>query len=70
MDTDGATPPVHPLLARQLRRVGLALPGTPTPEQWTELVSRVSSAYEDGDRQRYIFERSLNIATREMDELT
>jgi diguanylate cyclase (GGDEF)-like protein/PAS domain S-box-containing protein len=59
--------PLHPLLNRQLRRLGLdADAGVPDAERWRELVQRVSRAYEEHDQERYLLERSQNLASQEM----
>ena len=59
---------VHPLLKRQLLRIG-AVEGAPTAEQWRALLERVSRAYEEGDNDRYTLERSMAISSSEMQRL-
>jgi PAS domain S-box-containing protein len=59
---------VHPLLKRQLRRIGTG-EGAPSAEQWRSLLERVSRAYEDTDNDRYTLERSLAISSSEMQHL-
>ena len=62
--------PLHPLLARQLERLGLADGGAvASPEQWRQLLQRVSRAYQEADQERYLFERSQDLASAEMTEL-
>ena len=59
---------LHPLLARQLRRLGLdaaAAQGTP----WLDLLERVSRAYTEADQERYLLERSQDLASGEMERL-
>jgi diguanylate cyclase (GGDEF)-like protein/PAS domain S-box-containing protein len=61
---------LHPLLRRQLRRLGI----DPTdlsavPPAWGQLLERVSNAYGDVDQERYLLERSQNLASREMGAL-
>ncbi len=60
----------HPLLTRQLKRVGvgssLDLPDTAA---WVALLDRVTRAYEDHDQERYLLERSQHIASAEMAQL-
>ncbi|MBK6864605.1 MAG: EAL domain-containing protein [Ideonella sp.] len=59
---------LHPLLARQLRRLGIdpqAEPGGP----WAALLERVSCAYTDADQERYLLERSQTLASGEMTRL-
>ena len=62
--------PLHPLLKRQLKRLGLDFEaGAPDAERWRELVQRVSRAYEEHDQERYLLERSQDLSSREMVEL-
>ena len=59
--------PLHPLLKRQLKRLGLDVEsGAPDAERWRELVQRVSRAYEEHDQERYLLERSQDLASQEM----
>ena len=68
---------LHPLLHRQLARLGLSADLSPgnSPDdafglrQWRELLSRISVAYTDADNDRYTFERSIDVSDREMAEL-
>ncbi len=60
----------HPMLQRQLRRADL------TPEalaaahpQLPGLMDRISRAYADAEQDRYLMERSQEVASREMGEL-
>lgn len=58
------------LLLRQLRRLGLSVDDAPQNRQaWQALLERVSAAYEDADRSRYLLERSLHISSQEMAKL-
>ncbi len=57
---------MHRLLARQLRR-HLAGDGGVPPE-WADLLSAVSSAYEQADQDRLLLERSLELASQELME--
>jgi PAS domain S-box-containing protein len=60
----------HPLLRRQLKRAGLSEDKLPASlESWHELIGRVSRAYTDADQDQYTQERSLEICSREMQEL-
>jgi diguanylate cyclase (GGDEF)-like protein/PAS domain S-box-containing protein len=62
--------PIHPLLLRQLRR--LALHADVPPDEaasWARLLERVSRAYAEADQDRYLLERSQQIASAEMAEL-
>jgi len=61
---------LHPLLLRQLRRLGLAADGLPADAgSWQQLLQRVSRAYDDHDQERDLLERSQNLASQEMAEL-
>ena len=60
--------PLHPLLARQLKRLGLETDEAPSPA-WRELLERVSLAYADTERERYLLERSQALASQEMAEI-
>jgi diguanylate cyclase (GGDEF)-like protein/PAS domain S-box-containing protein len=60
----------HPLLKRQLRKLGLdADAPPPVGAAWARLVERVSRAYTEADQDRYLLERSQQIASAEMAEL-
>jgi len=55
------------LLKRQLKRVGLdPEAGAPDAQRWRELLQRVSRAYEEHDQERYLLERSQELASQEM----
>jgi PAS domain S-box-containing protein len=59
--------PSHPLLVRQLARIGLAEDRPPaTADEWSQLLARVSASYTDADRARYTLERSLEVSSSEM----
>lgn len=61
---------LHPLLKRQLARLGVDRSGEPpSAERWAELLRRVSRAYEEADQERYLLERSQELASQEMAEL-
>ena len=61
---------MHPLLVRQLRRLGLGLDAPPAdPRAWLSLLERVSESYGDFDRERYMMERSLGISSAELRSL-
>ncbi len=62
--------PVHPLLQRQLRRLGLDAEVAPQQAgAWTRLLERISRAYTAAEQDRYLLERSQDIASGEMAEL-
>ena len=61
---------MHPLLARQLRRLGIVPDaGPPLSGPWTDLLARVNRAYEEHDQERYLLERSQELASQEMSAL-
>ena len=58
---------LHPLLVRQLRRIGLDTSGAAgAPEVPALLLERVSRAYTEADQDRYLLERSQEISSAEM----
>lgn len=57
---------MHPLLARQARRAGVDLQALDPAV--AQLLEHVSRAYGDSDQGRYLMERSLAIASREIRE--
>ncbi|MEW6741265.1 MAG: response regulator [Planctomycetota bacterium] len=62
--------PIHALLRRQLKRIGIANASMPPPgEAWLELLKRVSRSYAEADQDHYTLERSLEISSREMRDL-
>ncbi len=58
---------LHPLLQRQLQRLGLD--AAPADGNWALLLERISRAYDEAEQDRYLMERSQDIASREMSEL-
>jgi diguanylate cyclase (GGDEF)-like protein/PAS domain S-box-containing protein len=62
--------PLHALLKRQLQRLGLDPEGPPPDAAaWQELLERVGRAYADHDQERYLLERSQDLASQEMAQL-
>ena len=59
----------HPLLVRQLHRLGIDARQAPTSAQWSDLLERVSRAYQESEQDRYLLERSQDLASAEMAEL-
>jgi diguanylate cyclase (GGDEF)-like protein/PAS domain S-box-containing protein len=57
---------LHPLLVRQLRRVGIDPASGSDPLTLQSLLERVSRAYEAHDQELYLLERSQDLASREM----
>ena len=72
-----ATDGLHPLLHRQLARLGLSADRVPGDgpdrvfglHQWRELLHRISAAYNDADNDRYTLERAIDVSSSEMAEL-
>jgi diguanylate cyclase (GGDEF)-like protein/PAS domain S-box-containing protein len=65
---------LHPLLHRQLARLGLSADcfpenGASGLRQWRQLLGRISLAYTDADNDRYTLERSIDVSSHEMAEL-
>jgi PAS domain S-box-containing protein len=60
---------MHPLFSRQLARLGIAEDSPPSPDAWAKLLERISLAYTEADQARYVLERSLEMSSREMQEL-
>ena len=61
---------MHAQLERQLRKLGIAPDATSLDAAaWDALRERISRSYVTADQDRYLLERSLNIASAEMREL-
>jgi len=61
---------LHSLLARQLERLGIANgDAPPSADQWQQLKELISRAYQEADQDRYLLERSQDLASAEMTEL-
>ncbi len=60
---------LHPLLTRQLARLGIDRTQGPSQEQWEAVLESVSRAYRESDQDRYLLERSQDLASAEMTEL-
>ena len=61
---------LHTLLARQLKRLGLdAQAPPPDAAAWQLLLERVGRAYDDADQERYLMNRSQDLASQEMAQL-
>lgn len=60
---------LHPLLLRLLKRCKIDVATDLTDPRWLELSKRVSRTLVDNDEDRYLRERSLDISSREMQEL-
>jgi two-component system sensor histidine kinase/response regulator len=60
----------HPLLARQLKRLGLTqMSEAPSREVWLRLLERVDQTYTEADQGRMLMERSLALSSHEMQSL-
>lgn len=61
---------MHPLLRRQLKRLGLDPTNCPAdPAGWQAMLDRVSQSYADNDQGRALLEQSLDVTSREMQGL-
>jgi len=60
---------MHPVLRRQLAKLGVTPDAPPSAEEWRAALERVSHAYEQADRERAMLERSLKVSSDEMQEL-
>jgi diguanylate cyclase (GGDEF)-like protein/PAS domain S-box-containing protein len=61
---------MHPLLLRQLARLGLGPDTYPgSLAQWRLLLARVSRAYIEAEQDRYLLERSQDLASSELHEV-
>jgi PAS domain S-box-containing protein len=60
---------MHPLLERQLRRIGLSADTPPDCAAWQRLLERVENSYRQADQARDLVERSMVLSSREMREL-
>ena len=61
---------MHPLLKRQLKRVGSIDPAILlSPEGWQGLLERISNAYTEADQGRELLEQSLALSSKEMQQL-
>lgn len=61
---------MHPLLARQLKRLGLdEQHPPPSLEAWGELLERIDRSYVEADQGHALLERSLALSSKEMQDL-
>ncbi|MGB2945183.1 MAG: PAS domain S-box protein [Nitrospira sp.] len=61
---------MHPLLKRQLKRIGLDEATVPTSlDGWQQLLERVNQSYLESDQGHELLERSIALSSREMQEL-
>lgn len=60
---------MHPLLARQLKRLGLDEAHPPSSVVWDELLRKIDQSYVEADQGHALLERSLALSSAEMQEL-
>ena len=60
---------MHRLLKRQLERLGLSLTTLPDAGAWEQLLERISASYSQSDEARQLSERSMEISSRELQDL-
>lgn len=61
---------MHDILNRQLKREGLSEDTPPAgADAWAAFLKDVDRAYSQADQDRYLLERSLEVSTREMEEI-
>jgi hypothetical protein len=59
----------HPLLERQLKKAGLEAGSLPANlAAWTGLLEHINRAYTEHEQDRYLLERSLTLASEEMEQ--
>jgi signal transduction histidine kinase/DNA-binding response OmpR family regulator len=60
---------LHKTLRRQLRKAGIADPSrAPSQAEWEALLGKVNASYEEADRDRYLFQRMLDISSEELEQ--
>ena len=57
---------LHPVLLRQLKKLGVSTSTVPTIDEWLDVLARIDHAYEEADRSRYLSERSSELVSEEM----
>ena len=61
---------MHPLLTRQLKRLGLGPQDPPpNPEVWGQILERISQSYVEAEQGHALLERSLALSSEEMQNL-
>ncbi|MBS0150106.1 MAG: PAS domain S-box protein [Nitrospira sp.] len=60
---------MHPLLARQLKRLDLDEAHPPSSVAWNELLKKIDQSYVEADQGHALLERSLALSSAEMQEL-
>lgn len=59
----------HPVLRRQLARLGLREDAPPDEATWAKLLRRIEGHYRSADADRYLLERAIEQSSRELREL-
>jgi hypothetical protein len=59
----------HPLLTRQLRRLGLSEDKLPDVVGWQAMIDVVQRTYQEADQDRRMLEHSLDVSSEEMVEM-
>jgi len=60
---------MHRLLRRILKKSGLAADTTPSIDEWHKFLEKLDDTFVNNDEDRYLLERSLDISSKEMEEL-
>ena len=60
---------MHRLLRRILKKSGLSVDRVPSSEGWSKFLEKVDETFVSNDEDRYLLERSLEISSKEMEEL-
>lgn len=60
---------MHPLVKRQLKKLGLLDVIAPSSEQWQAFLEKVGATYTEADQGRELLERSLTLSSEEMKRL-
>lgn len=61
---------LHPVLQRQLTKLGLHVNAAPAAKAWARFLERMDRFFRDNDQDLYLVERSLEVSSEEMRELT
>ena len=61
---------LHPVLQRQLKKLGLLVSVPPDAKDWARFLEHLDRSYRDYDQDRYLVERSLVVSSEEMRDLT
>jgi diguanylate cyclase (GGDEF)-like protein len=62
-------PEFHPLLLRQMAKLGLTPKQIPDQASWQSFLKKIDETYKEEDQSRYLLERSLALSSQEMREL-